>query len=310
MKTKILGFLVLALLVLPMLACGNYYIEIPAGYVGRILTPTGWDDNILEAGQVDLGQKDNAGRYSTLVLLEVTTTTVKEQFLDNATTVDREDHRVLTKGGTPLAVDMYVRLMQPDDRKIRNNIFVQVTPKPYANDPRVKVITLEDVYDRFARMDVRGQIRSIFAEYDDYQDVYKSYGEVNTKIADKVLKTFEANSVPLRLQNAQLSNVKPDAVIWNADNQKAAATSAASAIKDIGAAMSANPGYGEYLKWTTLQKIAESGGDQGRGTNTIIITDEGSSDQTPWAAAEYVRQQLQPKQEIQGPPVPSTSTQK
>ena len=61
--------------------CTTNVVNIPAGFVGKMLTPTGWQDKWLEAGQVDLGVKNSNGTYNTLVLLEVTSTTVKESFL-------------------------------------------------------------------------------------------------------------------------------------------------------------------------------------------------------------------------------------
>ena len=62
--------------------------QIAAGYVGRVLTPTGWEDRIYEAGQVDLGTKHFSGTYNTLVLLEASSTTVKEQFTSAAILTD------------------------------------------------------------------------------------------------------------------------------------------------------------------------------------------------------------------------------
>lgn len=290
MGRRMLVFGALALVaLLGLTGCGSYYREIPAGYVGKMLTPTGWDQKTLEAGQVDLGKTDNAGRYTVLVLVEATSTTVKEQFLGSEVNPDKEDHRILTKDGAPLTVDLYVRVMLPDSEKDRNALFVQITPKKFEADPRVKVITLGDVYERFARMDIRGKVRGIFAGYAHYRDVYVNYDEINKKISAMVLETFKENGVPLRLQNAQLSNVKPDQRLWDAENKKAAAAAEASAINTIGEAMRKNPDYGQFLKWQSLQKIAETGST--KGTNTIIIAD-GGSDANAWAAAEYLRQQL------------------
>ena len=106
-------------------ACTVEMHNVPAGFVGRILTPTGWDATIAESGQIDLKSKDNQGRYAVLVLMESTTTTVKEQFLaagqDPKRKTDGTDHRILTKNGTPLSVDFYVRCMLPDDKAQRNN---------------------------------------------------------------------------------------------------------------------------------------------------------------------------------------------
>src|SRR5215469_17593135 len=137
---RIFGAALIAVVAVSLSACNVK--EIPAGYVGRVLTPTGWEDKIYEAGQVDLGTKHFIGTYNTLVLLEASSTTVKEQFMSAAMSPDRQDHRVLTKNGTPLAVDVYVRAMAPDDPKQRNNIFALVTPAISANDPDVSVITI------------------------------------------------------------------------------------------------------------------------------------------------------------------------
>jgi hypothetical protein len=265
----------------------NNVKEIPAGYVGRILTPTGWQDKIYEAGQVDLGVKNHNGTYNTLVLLEATSTTVKEQFMSAVTSLDRQDHRVLTRNGTPLAVDVYVRAMAPDDPKERNNIFALVTPARSAGDPDVSVITIKMVYDRFASMDVRGKVRAAFAKYNGYEDVYSNYDDLNRKIEELVLDTFKANGVPLKLQNSQLSNVKPDESLWAAQNQSAAAQAKVSAINAIGAALRAYPEYLTFMKWETVKETGKS------GMNTIIIDGNQNSPYTPsFAAAEVLRNQL------------------
>lgn len=285
-RMRLLGGAILALVIT---GCGQEYKEIPAGHVGRVLTATGWQEQVREAGMVDLRDTDMQGRYSVLVLLEATSTTVKEQFLAKGT--DSEDHRVLTKNGTPLTVDLYTRALLPENESVRNAIFVQVTPED-TGDSRIKRITIERIYDRFARMDVRGKVRGIFAQYEDYEAVYANYDEINAKIATAVLETFKQNGVPLKLQNAQLSNVKPDETIWAAQNIKVAADAQVVAIDKVGAAYRRNPEYGIAKKWESLIQIVEKGGQN--GTNTVIITD-GRSGGEEWASAEYLRQRLQPK---------------
>ncbi len=278
-------------------ACSNVK-EIPAGFVGRILTPTGWEDDIREAGQVDLGQSNANGTYNTLVLLEATSTLVKEQFMapDAVGNEDKQDHRVLTRKGTPLAVDVYIRAVIPggntDANKQRNNVFALVTPRDGKNDVLVRYITVEDVYNRFARMDVRSKVRAIFAGYDDYQAVYSDYQAVNDKIAKMVKDTFAANGVPLDLQNVSLSNVKPDETVWGAQNQSASAAAKVTAINAIGAALRANPEYVTFMKWESLERIAETGSKS--GTNTLIITGEASPLGDSLVAAEYLRGQIKP----------------
>jgi len=78
-----------------------------------VLTPTGWEQSTRSAGQEDLRGADRNGNFSVLILLEATSTTVKEQFLEaNADAVkhDNTDHRVTTKDGAPLSVDVYRRV--------------------------------------------------------------------------------------------------------------------------------------------------------------------------------------------------------
>lgn len=290
MKSKILSIMLVAIALLFGAGCSEY-VEVPAGYVGKILTPTGWEDRIIESGQVDIQNTDVSGRYSVLILLEATTTTVKEQFLDAEATEDKTDHRLLTKSGTPISGDVYFRAMVPEDERVRNSIFAQITPAP-TNNPRIKIITVEKIYEHFARMDVRGGVRSIFARYEGWEEINAAYDTINSDISTMALETFRNNGVPLNLQNSQISNMKPDEHIWATQNELATATSKVTAIDQIGQAIRRNPGYVEYMKWEALKEIAKSG--SASGTNTIIIT-EGDAKSEEWASAEYLRQNLKQK---------------
>ncbi len=248
--------------------CSSYH-EIPTGHVGKILTPTGFQAKIWEAGMADLGEAGMGGAQNILVLLEANSTTVKEQFLSADASPDKQDHRILTKNGTPLAVDVYVRAMVPEDQKSRDAIFAQVTPSADKKDPRTRWITLKDVYARFAAMDVRNRIRETFSKYDGHKDVMANYTAVNKEIAEAVVDVFKLNKVPILLQNVELSNVKPDEAVWEADNEKAAADTKVYSINKIGQALRDNPQYVGFMQWEAAQKIAEIGSKN--GTNTVVI---------------------------------------
>lgn len=268
MKTHIKQFIFAFVAVIAGLftiGCDEQIKNIPSGYVGKLLTPTGWDSKILEAGQVDIGQTDSAGRGNTLVLLEATSATMKEQFMATDSNGDKQDHRVMLKKGTPVAVDIYVQVAVPTDPKLRNAVFALVTPKGVANETRVQAIYLGDVYGRFAQMSIRGKTREIFAKYDDYADVMRNYAKVNAEVATMVAKVFEENKVPLELVSGQISNVKPDETVWAANNKMAAADAEVSAIEKVGKAMRENPGYLQFKKWETIEKVA------GRNNLTIIV---------------------------------------
>jgi hypothetical protein len=307
MKKKIisiiLSLVIISITLLTLTGCNDSYVSIPAGYVGRILTSTGWDENIIEAGQVNLGNVGSGGQQSVLVLQEVTTVTILEPFLQAENSPDKEDHRLLTKSGTPLTVDLQVKVSAVDKTKW-NDVFVEVTPKPFGNNLRVQVITLNDIYVRFAQMDVRGKLRSIFAKYKDYHDVMENWDKVNQEVQKMIVETFQENEVPLKLQNSQLGNVKPDATIWAAENQKALADSLVYSIEAIGQKMKENPEYVDYLKWQTIKEVGLA-----KDTNTLIIAGGDSSSSSDFAAAQYILDQLKQQGLILAPTTaPQTTT--
>ncbi len=291
MKKTLLFVLLLCSILL--VACSNVVKPIPAGYIARVLTPTGWESETRTAGQVDLREVNTDSTFNVMVLLEATSTTVKEQFLEanaDPEKKDNTDHRVTTADGAPLSVDVYVRLMLPDDKKTSDSIFTLVTPvsgdrlvPPVERDQRVQWIMIKDVYERFAAGKIRNNIRAIFASYKSYKEVAADYTILNKKIADMVVKTFQEEKVPLKLQDAQLSNVKQDPSVVKAQNDLASTESQATSIAKIGAAIRANPEYREYMKWEALKTIA--GGQ--KGTNTVIVTDGSAG--TDWAKAQYAR---------------------
>lgn len=274
-KTRVFQVcLLFGLFILVLSGCSKGIREIPAGYIGKILTPTGWKTGFLEAGQVALGRK-SYGTYNTLVLCEATSIMIKEQFLGADGSKDGEDHRILTKNMTPLSIDFYIRAMLPENEAERNRVFALVTPTPFGGDDRVRMVKLEDVYDKFARQDVRGKARAILANYEDYKAVYSDYQKVSDTISSMVIETFEENNVPLSVLAAQLSNVKPDRQIWEALNKEIAATAEVSRINAIGEALRKNPEYVEYQKWQNIKDIGESAAKN--GNPTVVIGDVGAS---------------------------------
>ncbi|TSC77134.1 MAG: hypothetical protein G01um101431_317 [Parcubacteria group bacterium Gr01-1014_31] len=268
--------------------------QVPPGFIAKKLTPTGWEKKLYESGMVNVGTKSNDGTMNILVICEATTATIKEQFgKEAAGNTDAEDHRMLTKDGVPLTVDVYVRVLLPDDEENRNSIFVMVTPKA-TPDIQVQRILLEDVYERFARPNIRSGARAIFAEQDSYTAVYQNFKTISDKVGALVAETFKNAKVPLRLQAVELSNVKPDDIIWQANAAKASADAEVNRIKAIGDSLKASPEYREYMMWKQLEKIAEVGSKT--GLNTIIIVPVGGETLGKQiAAAEYLRQQVAPK---------------
>lgn len=247
-------------------------VTIPSGYIGRILTPTGWDARIMPPGQVNIGAGSYSGRQSKLILIEATTITVLETFRDATVSDDKHDHRIITGDGVPVAVDMYVRLGLPPDQKTRDRIFMEVTPEPWPGNTNISVITLKNIYSRYVEMDTRNRVRDTVSSYEKFQDLLGAgYTTANKRITAATIAAFKESNVPLILEDAQLSQVLPDPQVWDSEVKKKAADAFKDQIGIIGAAIKDNPYYLDYLKWQALQAIAATGAV--KGNNLIIVTD-------------------------------------
>ena len=290
-------------------ACSEFR-EIPAGYAAKVLTPTGWQQQILTAGQVDLGEAAANGSYNVLVLLESSTKTIEEQFREDDPK-DHQDHRVMTAARVPLAVDVYVQVGVPadpnngDDKRMMESIFAQVTPKT-TQDNRVREISLNDIYERFAQPTIRGKTRAIFAKYKNDEEVFKNYDKVNNEVAQMVVDTFTSGKVPLKLLLAQISNVKVDKAVWQAQAIRATADAQVYSINTVGAALRSNPQYQSIVKYDALKEIAKTG--SASGVNTIIIESGATgNDRTAqsFTAAEYTAERVvkQVAKPVTQPPV-------
>lgn len=254
-------------LVLALTSCQNVVRSIPSGHVAKELTPTGFSDAILESGQVDLGERKNDGTFTSLVLLEVSTKTIKESFdAAGADPNEAGDHRVRTKDGAPVAVDIYVQMAVPQDKKLRDGIFAMISPQP-TNDERISIITIDAVYSQFAKMTIRGNVRSIFAKYHNVDSVYAHYTEINAEISLMVINVIKQSKAPFEILNAQLSNVKEDPTILESKNKLIAARNEAKAADELGKAIKENPQYMEARRLQVLERVGSS------SKNTLIIMD-------------------------------------
>lgn len=241
-----------------LIGCTDHIENIPAGYVGKKLNPTGWDNGILEAGQVNLGQVNSDNSFTSLVLLEASSISVKESFGMQG----NEDHRILI-GKSPVTVDVYVRIMIPKDAAKRNAIFSVITPK--SKSDRVSEINVTDIYSKLAQMDIRSGIRSVMQKYTDVSFITTHMDTINNELGAMAIKMFERSGVPLEIQNVTLSNVKMDQTVNDAENQKNAALAQVEAINAIGNAIKSNPGYLQFKKYETLEKL------NGRNANITFI---------------------------------------
>lgn len=236
---------------------------------------------ILESGQADIGKENNDGTSTSIVLLEVSTKTIKETFLaDGGDSSKSGDHRVFTKT-EPLSVDIYVQVAVPQDKKIRDGIFAMISPTP-TGDPRVSTISIQDIYDQFAKMQIRGNVREIFAKYENADSVMANYAKINAEISLMIIHVIEQSKAPFTIISAQLSNVTEDPTVLASKNALVAAnnisqakivnaTAEARQIQIIGDALRKNPQYLDARRLNVIETVGTS------DKSNLIIMDTKSS---------------------------------
>jgi len=246
-------------------------IPIPPGYQAKVLTPSGFEDDVKGPGQVNIGKQTGAGVGNQLVLLESTAMTVKEPFTQkiNSETNEKEDHRLRTSDGTPLNGDIYVQIGVPTDKSTLDDVFTSITPQQ-TNNKRVYEVSIIKIYEQYAQMTVRGKVREIFAGYKDAEAVMANIEKINGQITLASHEIFKNSGAPVLLMSVSISNIKEDDEILKSKNDLIAAQNEAQSIALIGRAMRENPQYLEKYKWDVISEFSSQTG------NTLILSEGGS----------------------------------
>ena len=269
-------------------ACGgmsqSQYESVPAGYVGKVLTPQGWQRGIIEAGQVNLGGTDSDKRSNNLVLLESGGFQVKESFAQDAD--DHQDHRISTagvngSGQMPVATDVYIRLRVPANETLRNRVFAEITAGPSQNNPRVSWITVQAVYDRFVHQEARSIIRRIVGSYADDRAISANRAEIELALTTALHDRLIQLNAPLELQSVTLSNVMADDTVQSSRNRNGASSSDAANIDAVGAAVARNPSYVALEQVRAMERSCTVAAQAGHPCTFIVGVGAGAA---PYAA--------------------------
>jgi regulator of protease activity HflC (stomatin/prohibitin superfamily) len=253
--------------------CNSDMRNVPPQYVGRILTPTGWENKLYSPGQVDIGQLDMNKRGNSLVLIQMSAFAIKEQFLGAQATEDKEDHRVFTADKTPVTLDVRFMFTSPDainDAESVKRFFTLGNPAPTQGDERVMHITLDSIYKEQAQLQVRGKIRDIMGKFNNFDEAFLHRDELNTQIRKIVSGVLEERKVPLVLVDCQVSNIKPDSLVWENQIKIQAADAEIQAMKKLQAYLDENPTARLIFVLGKLKEIAQIASE--KGNNTIIIS--------------------------------------
>jgi hypothetical protein len=253
--------------------------NVPPQYVGRILTPTGWENKLYSPGQVNIGQLDTTKRGNSLVLIQTSAFAVKESFLGAQAMEDKEDHRVFTADQTPVTLDVRFMFTAPDatnDPEPVKRFFTLGNPTVSKDDGRVLLISLESIYAEQARLQVRGKIRDVMGKFQNFNEAFAKRSELNEQIHKIVLSVLEERKVPLVLVDCQISNIKPDPLVWENQVKVQAADAEIEAMKKLQGYLDQNPTARLIFVLSKLKEIAQIASE--KGNNTIIIsTVEGAS---------------------------------
>jgi hypothetical protein len=249
-----------------------------------MLTPTGYEDTIYTPGQVDIGTTSAAGQGNQLVLIQRSGIEVKEQFLGKGGNKDGADHRCLTQDQNPMTLDVRLVLALPDystpqGKKDLKTLFMLGNPTPMQGNNRILVLSAESVYEQQAQLQVRGYIRKICSQYPDFSAAFKSFGAEKENLTDRIAASVGTvlveQGVPLRLVGVQVSNMKPDDSVVEAQVAQKAAEARTAAIKTLTDFLDQDPTGTRKMvyRMQVLQELTRTA--NANGHNTIFLTDLG-----------------------------------
>ena len=168
-------------------------------------------------------------------------------------------------------VDIRIQVAIPEDEKVRDAIFATITPTATA-DAKTSIITVQDVYNKFAQPIIRSKVREIFSMYKDNDDVMTHFKVINAEISTMILKAVKDSKAPFTVLNAELSNVQEDPVILASKTKLIAAANEVKAIEQVGAAIRSNPYYLEARRLDVLETIGATS-----KSNLVVMDTKGST---------------------------------
>ena len=139
-----------------------------------------------------------------------------------------------------------------------------------------------DELDRcIAQLQVRGHIRKICSQYPDFGAAFKAFGNEQDNLTDRiggsVGKVLVEQGVPLRLVGVQVSNMKPDDSVVEAQVAQKAAEARTAAIKTLTDFLDQDPTGTRKMvyRMQVLQELTRTA--NANGHNTIFLTDLGGA---------------------------------
>lgn len=169
-----------------MVLSGCSPVTVPPAHVGKLLTPSGYQPEILPSGKYWEGMREE------LVLIETKTDTYTENV------------KVVLKDKLTLRVEVRFQGRLKGDKNTLNAMFNDITAGPD------KLVQFREVYAVYGKMAVQNKVREIVSQYS-VDDVHKNYARLSGEIS-KVLITSLTNT-PLEISSVAVGNIQyPDVV--------------------------------------------------------------------------------------------------
>lgn len=233
--SALLGLGALALLA----GCQQSFETVSPNEFGMILTPTGFQNDILKPGGYDIGTEEQSGKGNKLYLVDGSLIGVKESFVIE----EGEDHRCSMKGAQPLVLDVRFTFAipdvnAPDGPKHLARLMSLSRAVAVEGKTRVFRINPQEVYENQAKQEVRGKIRQLCASFATFEEAEASFIDnsengMTAKIEAFVREVLAENKVPLTLLSAQPSNMKPDQTVVDANSAQIAADARVKAVEVV-----------------------------------------------------------------------------
>src|SRR5207248_3737173 len=165
----------------------------------------------------------------------------------------------------------------PPGRKDLKTLFMLGNPSPTQGNSRILMLSAESVYEQQAQLQVRGHIRKICSQYPDFAAAFKAFGNEKDNLTDNIAgsvgRVLVEQGVPLRLVGAQVSNMKPDDSVVEAQVAQKAAEARTAAIKTLTDFLDQDPTGTRKMvyRMQVLQELTRTA--NANGHNTIFLTD-------------------------------------
>lgn len=281
MCNRAMVFVLFAAIAALLMGCESF-VSVPPDYLGMILTPTGYEDHIYTPGQVDIKTQNAGGQGNQLVLVQRSGLQIKEAFMGATANTDKEDHRCLTHDKVPFTLDVRLMLAIPDHetdagKKDLKRLFLLGNPVVSPNNTRIFTLSSRSIYEDQAQLQIRGAIRRICAQYKNFEDAFAAFASdesetsLNDQITTAVVRVLEKQQVPIRVIAVQVSNMKPDDSVIEAQVALRAAEERVKAIDIVVAYIGKDPTRQLVYKMQVLQEIVNKAGINGH--NTLFLTD-------------------------------------